>query len=196
MPSLHRIIWNKFHIHDDTIKPLRAWEGSRITLAELFNDLGYKLGAEIGVEQGKYSSVLLDKNPNLKLKCVDPWEPYGRQSVDRENRLYDETIQRLTPYRDRVEIIRKKSIDAVKEVPNGSLDFVYIDALHDFDNVMMDLIHWVPKVRRGGIVSGHDYTITHGFGIVQAVESYTRYHSIGLYYITKDTDSSFFWVQP
>ncbi|NIV98148.1 class I SAM-dependent methyltransferase, partial [Candidatus Saccharibacteria bacterium] len=61
------------------------------------------------------------------------------------------------PYKDNVEFIKKTSMEAVKQFEDYSLDFVYIDAAHDFNNIMLDLIKWVPKVKIGGAVCGHDY---------------------------------------
>jgi len=96
-----------------------------------------------------------------------------------------------------VEIIRKTSIEAVKDVPDGSLDFVYIDALHEFDPVMMDLIEWVPKVRKGGIVAGHDYSnVFYQFGVIEAVRAYTYAHNVYHWYVTDmDHHPSYFWVK-
>ncbi len=87
-------------------------------------------------------------------------------------------------------------MDAVRDFPDKSLDYVYIDGLHDFDNVMMDIIHWTRKVKSGGIVSGHDFAVAHNDGIIQAVEAYTRAHNIQTWYIThEDYPPSFCWVR-
>lgn len=96
-----------------------------------------------------------------------------------------------------VEFIRKGSLEAVKDIPNGSLDFVYIDQLHEFDPVMMDLIQWTPKVRAGGIISGHDYSNAfYQFGVIHAVMAYTYAHNIYHWYVTDiDQHPSFFWVK-
>ena len=97
------------------------------------------------------------------------------------------------------EIIRKTSIDAVKDVPDESLDFVYIDAMHEFDYMMVDIILWTPKVRKGGIVSGHDYTPSTIFcGVIPALDAYTKTHNIDRWYITSESIAdtpSFFWVR-
>ncbi len=97
-----------------------------------------------------------------------------------------------------VEFIRKGSLDAVKDIPDGSLDFVYIDEMHEFDPVMMDLIQWNPKVKRGGIIAGHDYSnVYFQFGVIQAVQAYTYAHNIHNWYVTDlDPHPSFFWVKP
>lgn len=49
------------------------------------------------------------------------------------------------------------SSDAAKFVPDGYADIVYIDACHDYKNVRKDIAMWIPKLRAGGIIAGHDY---------------------------------------
>jgi predicted O-methyltransferase YrrM len=70
------------------------------------------------------------------------------------------------------------SMDAVDDIPDNSLDFVFIDANHAFDYVMLDLIYWTKKVRPGGIVSGDDYFHFKKAGVVEAVDAYTKAHGI------------------
>ena len=85
--------------------------------------------------------------------------------------------------------------DASRYVDDGSLDFVYIDGGHDFDNVMLDLILWSPKVRSGGVVSGHDYYRFRAAGVAPAVDVYTQQHRITQWFLTDERTPSFFWVQ-
>ncbi len=201
--GVDRIIWNKLNIiKKDFPFEFRPMTGdgksTRDTLAEILCDAGYSLGAEIGVEMGRYSEVLCRANPNLKLILVDPWERYNGRSQRKMDWFYEMAMQRLKSYN--VEFRRKRSLDAVKEVPDRSLDFVYIDGLHDFDNVMMDIISWVPKVKIGGIVSGHDYAKLYGFklgsfNVVEAVDLYVQMHRVPNWYLTSDDPPSWFWVK-
>ena len=200
MPNIHKLIWGKFGIKHGDIYPYSGgpWNttGSRVTLAETMAELGFKIGAEIGVEKGHYSRVLCDTIPDLKLYCVDPWMPYGRNSQGREDYLYVKAQQRLAGRN--VEIMKMTSVEAAKQIENGSLDFVYIDALHDFDNVMMDIIAWAPKVKSGGIVSGHDYIILYNCGVMPAVNAYVHAHNISPLYVTAHQPEyiSWFFVKP
>lgn len=57
--------------------------------------------------------------------------------------------------------IRKTSVEAAKDFEDGSLDAVYIDAEHDEENVRADIRAWRPKIKRGGILSGHDFILPH-----------------------------------
>lgn len=136
----------------------------RDDLAVLFSELQFNYGVEVGVERGLYSEVLLKANPNLDLYCVDPWlsdayEP-GVHAVDKEQSKYDERYEecekRLSKYANAT-MIRATSAEALDAFKDESLDFVYIDANHDFPNFIFDIHHWMKKVRPGGIISGHDY---------------------------------------
>ena len=124
---------------------------------------------------------------------IDPWEPYPGRNQDWADRSYAEAVKTLKTVNS--EIIRKRSVDAAKEFENGSLDFVYIDGRHEFDYAMMDLISWVPKIKPGGIISGHDYKHSRKEGVVQAVDAYVQGHAIYPWFITREGLPSFFWVQ-
>ena len=150
---------------------------NRIELAQRFAALGFKKGAEIGVASGYYSQVLLDNIPGLELLCVDSW---GRRKS--RNKCYPEALKILSMYPG-AKIIKGFSMDAVKTVPDGSLDFVYIDADHTYESVKEDIREWAKKVRSGGIVSGHDYYKfkESGLGdVIKAVDEYVQEHTVDL----------------
>ena len=75
-----------------------------------------------------------------------------------ENLSYNAAVERLSPYSD-CTLIRKRSFDALKDFEIGSLDFVYIDGNHMYGYAAMDLMTWVNKVKKGGIIMGHDYSL-------------------------------------
>jgi hypothetical protein len=128
-------------------------------LGGLFAELGFSEGAEIGVYKGIYAEKLFNSIPNLHLNCIDAWQAYSGYNVfntqARAKKLYEEATKRLSKYN--VTIIRKFSMDALDDFEKRSLDFVYIDANHALPWVMDDICWWSRKVRRGGIVAGHDY---------------------------------------
>jgi len=195
--NVNAFLRRRFRVGRGDTLPFKTHRCSRDILAQTFNELGYKTGAEIGVQKGDYSLVLCTSIPGLHLKCVDSWEPYTpRISQGRQDLYLARTAARLAPYD--VEIIKKTSMDAVRDVPDASLDFVYIDAMHEFDYVIMDLVEWSKKVRAGGIVSGHDYSNVHyQYGVIPAVLAYTGAHNIYQWYVTRDdVDPSYFWVKP
>jgi len=194
MPSLERIVWHKLRVKRGDKAPYCGFGATRDALAELFAELGYTLGAEIGVCRGHYSETLCKKNPRLKLLCVDPWAPYALRTEQVQQAHCDEATARLAKYD--VTIIKKASMEAVKDVADGSLDFVYIDADHLFESVILDIIHWSRKVRVGGIVSGHDYCCDYQSGVMAAVDAYVKGTGIQTWYVTiHDHSPSWLWLK-
>ncbi len=160
---------------------------SRDDLATYFNELGFKTGAEIGVLEGDYSKILCMANPESKLYCVDSWGINERRHRDYHIKSHEKAKIKLAPYN--AELIHKFSMDAVKDFVDNSLDFVYIDANHRMQFVKDDITEWTKKVRKGGIVSGHDYR----GNIKIVVDEYTKNNNLDLGITTIETDNALSW---
>ena len=130
---------------------------NRIKLAEYFGELGFKVGAEIGVAKGYYSEVLCQSIPGLKLYCIDSWSAYPTYDHNMKKHENNFTIAKQILLKYHCELIKKFSMDAIKDFEDGSLDFVFIDGNHKYEYVKEDITEWTKKVKIGGIVSGHDY---------------------------------------
>jgi predicted O-methyltransferase YrrM len=173
--------------------PYVGWKPtSREDLVGVFADVGFKEGAEIGVSEGKFSRYMCDHVPGLHLLCVDPWSAYGRISQRICDGRYAEAVKMTGKYN--VQIVRKTSLKAAEDVVDGSLDFVYIDGDHRFDAVMLDIILWAPKVKRDGVVALHDFYPFYQSGVVEAALAYTRAHQVHEYFITKEKEATFCWI--
>lgn len=122
-------------------------------------------GAEIGVKHGQFSEYLLDHWKGRLLYSVDPWREFERgvyQDDDNvaqreQDRNYEITQKRLSRFGARSKILRMTSEEAARLIRDDSLDFVYLDARHDYASVKEDISLWFPKVRPGGVLAGHDY---------------------------------------
>lgn len=160
---------------------------SRMHFPELLNNVGLLgEGAEIGVASGEYSEHILKYWKGQKLFSIDPWMEYPREvyrdnanvSQTRQEEFYQRTVNRLKEYGNRSVMLRKTSAEAVKQFNNGTLDFVYIDARHHYEAVKEDIALWRPKVKRGGILAGHDYVdgmLGEGdFGVKSAVDEFVK----------------------
>lgn len=141
--------------------PIEVPDFGRRQLAEMFADLRFCEGVEVGVLFGEYSEILCLANRHLRLRCVDHWRA---SRCFHDGRLMDqvqfdaweaEARRRLDPFG--AEILKMPSVEAAARIPDRSLDFAYIDADHSFATVAQDLAAWSPKVKIGGIIAGHDY---------------------------------------
>lgn len=166
---------------------------------------------EVGVRTGGYFDFLLQDNVS-EAHGVDIWR--STDSTGQNDNLYDQNTldnqynEVFTKYRhdNRVRLIREFSVNAARFFPDEYFDFIYIDADHTYDAVKEDLRAWYPKVKKGGILSGHDYisaemTMKLGhsvpFGVIEAVSEFKAENNIdennfhiteelyATYYITK-----------
>lgn len=165
---------------------------TRADLAKHFAKRGYKVGAEIGVAEGAFALELCKAIPGLKYYGIDSWPRDGKIKYHIQARY--ELAKKVLALHD-ASLIRETSIDAVNDFENSSLDFVYIDASHRFDDVVNDIIEWTKKVRKGGIVSGHDYQATKGCGVIEAVDAFTHAHSYRINLTTDKSETISWWFE-
>jgi hypothetical protein len=169
---------------------------SRNNLPQFFVDMGYKVGAEIGVFRGEFTKEFC--KTGLKISAIDPWIGYGgagrtEKVQDKQDLNFEQAKKNLAPYSNR-KIIRKTSMDAVKDFKDGSLDFVYIDGDHRFRYIAEDISEWEKKVRSGGVVSGHDYFFTNPKStnvichVGPVVDAFVRVKGIENFYIFGKTN--------
>lgn len=170
-------------------------------LPGLFRDLGFTKGVEIGVEDGVFSRRLCQVIPDLTLYSIDPWISYGyyagqgKYNQERMDKEYARAIEILTPFH--CKIIREFSHIAVEQFDNESLDFVHIDGAHNFFDIYRDIMLWTPKVRPGGILSGHDYFNSQDVArcrVKDAVDQWTHERGIAHWFVIVGSRTpSWFW---
>lgn len=171
------------------LRCLRATWGTRRPVLAMRTDLPHLLdrrgllgcGVEVGVKAGAFSERLLDHWGGRHLVSVDPWasaDPDERYvnldnvAQDVHDGFHAEAIGRLRRFGGRSSVWRMAGRQAASQIPHHTLDFVYLDARHDYESVRDDLEDWYPKLRPGGILAGHDYvdgTFVNGeFGVRSA----------------------------
>lgn len=190
----------RYGVTDGQPSPIRL-DMRRNDLPALCRSLGMTTGAEVGVWKGQYSLVFCEVVPGLQWTCVDPWAPYAAYRDNKNEQAlidaaYAQAVKTLKPYD--VRFLRMSSADAAPLVPDGSLDVVYLDGNHEAAYITQDLDLWIPKVRPGGIIAGHDYRERPDKPFIQvkaAVDAYTLERGIGPWFITaQDRTPSFLWV--
>lgn len=172
---------------------------TRYQLPKLIDQLQLtKFGVEIGVANGSFSATLLSSSIN-KLYSVDSWDANlvrSEWTQPKMDNLYEEAKKKLLPFGERSEIIRDFSVNAAKRFEDKFFDFVYIDASHDYKSVKDDIEAWWPKVKSGGILSGHDYFVRENddkeWGVIIAVDEFIKKNRLQLFLTKKDIFTSWF----
>ena len=165
-PSLYKKVRNYYSMQK-TPRP------STIFMNRYF-DNKLLVGAEIGVDEGKNALSLFEMLNIEKLYLVDVYDNLFP---------YTKAIKRLELYRKNIQFIIKKSIDASRDIKEP-LDFVYIDANHSYIYVYQDIELWYKKVKRNGILCGHD--IYNYKDVFKAVKDYCIMNQIKFYIIKPD----------
>ena len=131
---------------------------------------------EVGVWKGRSASFMaveiINSNKNIKFDCVDTWEgsvEHQNYDIISEKKLFDVFSENIEPVSHIINPIRMKSLEAVNLYDDESLDFVFIDASHEYEDVKNDILAWLPKVKEGGFIGGHDYSSSWD-GVVRAVD--------------------------
>jgi hypothetical protein len=171
-------------------RPVEIPDCSRDDLPEFFLQMGFKVGAEIGVAKGEFSEKFA--KAGLEIYAVDPYLSYDdyldTRGQARADFLYEHTKRVLAPFPN-AKLIRKTSMEAVKDFEDESLDFVYIDGNHQLKYVIEDLVEWTKKVKKGGVVCGHDYIYTSPrtqagiVHVIYALNAYTQAYEINNWYL-------------
>jgi hypothetical protein len=120
--------------------------------------------AEIGVNKAETSKIFRELFPQANLFLIDPWQLtpdylHSATPISRKIKHYDKAFHTVTnQFKDdpRVTILRMTSQEAIAHTP-AAFDLVFIDANHEYMHVKRDILAWLPKVRPGGLLAGHDY---------------------------------------
>ena len=146
---------------------------------------------EIGVRDGRNFKKMIKHDSTLAV-AVDSWiddgilarndKRYAQKELDNQYNELKESLKDK-PF---VKIIRDYSFNAVKQFSDECFDFIYIDADHTFKGCYQDIIDWYPKVKKGGILCGHDYKAVRNirtkegeilklkYGVIEAVDKFTK----------------------
>ena len=119
---------------------------------------------EIGAWKGRSSAYMaveiINSKKDIKFHAVDSWEwseEYGGEPLMQvKDAMYNHFIENIRPVSDVVQVHRGYSHLVASQFEDESLDFVFVDAAHDYDNVVRDIISWLPKIKKTGVLAGHD----------------------------------------
>lgn len=119
---------------------------------------------EVGTWKGRsacYMAVeIINSRKDIQFDCVDTWQPIATEKdipEDLYKELYGTFLDNIALVKEHIKPVQAVSWEGAAFYADGSLDFVFIDAAHDYDSVTRDLKAWYPKIKKGGIFAGHDY---------------------------------------
>jgi FkbM family methyltransferase len=110
--------------------------------------------AEVGSYIGR-STELFALNCE-KIYSIDPYASYS-EIIDEHMNIAESKFLEMAKDYDNITKIKKTSLQAANDFGDRSLDLVYIDGAHDYQNVKNDILAWASKVKINGFICGHDY---------------------------------------
>jgi len=155
------------------------------------------------VQRGIFAETTLRAWPSCKKyilvdiwRSQDNYKDVANVADDEQEKIYQEAMKRLEPFKHVIDVKRMTTVEAGKTVPDNSLDYIYVDARHDYCGAFEDMLAWWPKLKPGGILAGHDYHYakevndqdwsvcsngsTHPGAVRGAVEDFSKQHGLAL----------------
>lgn len=151
-----------------------------------------QVGAEIGVAEGGFSTLILERAHPQKLILIDAWAMAGHPQYGEQGLVKVQTKFQREIDEGRVEIRQGWSDVVLNSLEDNSLDWIYIDAAHDYESVKKDLAVAYHKVKNDGIVLGHDYhrwgRYGQRFGVLEAVNEFCVTYNLPLCALSIEND--------
>jgi hypothetical protein len=126
--------------------------------------------AEVGVAVGVNAALMFQAFDRTFIYLIDDCASLPNGPTD--------LLKITEPFKERRRFIQKHSVQAAKDFKDEFFDYVYIDAAHDYNNVLADLNAWYPKVKYGGMLAGHDWWLE---DVRKAVLEFMKEHPQRLY---------------
>ncbi len=144
---------------------------------------------ELGVDEGSFSSAILERIRPRILHLVDPWDSsrYGDAKYNAVLKRFESEIEV-----GRVQIHRTDSFRGLESMEDHSLDCMYIDTTHDHETTTRELELGRRKVKvEGGMIAGHDYTqgnvfVGVAYGVVNPVNEFCKQNDWEFVYLTHE----------
>lgn len=143
------------------------------------------IAAEVGVERGFNAAEMVQQMNINKLYVIDDYLPYtdylgGFCPPEIQDEVYKTMFKNLSPHLDKIVFITKSSVFASTLFVDEFFDFIYIDGNHNYDSVIEDMQAWFPKVKKGGVLGGHDFdtrNVTRQ-DVAEAVKDFSKDNSL------------------
>jgi len=136
---------------------------------------------------------IANSNKNIDFYCVDLWSGVVSYSINKniksDDIVYTEFTNNISAVSNYIKPLRMSSLEAAASFEDNTIDFIFIDASHDYENVKADLAAWYPKLKITGVIGGHDYAGR--IGVVKAVDEFVLEYKLNLQVV-----SNWWYVEP
>jgi len=166
-------------------------------IPKLIEHMSSPIGIEIGTDDAHTTRYLLSVRPDLTLHGVDPYLAYtdwNGSTCTQEDRdaTFNRFLSVVGPFGNRYIHHRKTSNEAVNDFADNSMDFIFIDGLHEYNQVSNDLRNYYPKLKSGGLFCGHDFSVIfHAVG--KPVMEFANIMNVGVKTTEQDV---WYWYKP
>lgn len=142
------------------------------------------VGVQIGSYRGESTELFIKSGVFKRLYCIDPWEnEYDSKDISSNEQisLAEQDFDNKFKGNEIVKKIRMASQSAVSMFEDETIDFIYIDACHQYNSVKRDITNYYSKVKIGGIIAGHDYGYPAYPGVKKAVDEFFKEPPLKIY---------------
>jgi hypothetical protein len=151
----------------------------------IVNENKFSKVAEVGIGYGFHAKSILDNTHVSMLYLIDPMQPYENDGFSTDvigyggfENLVTNIKTHLSEHSSRYNWFRQPSISITEsQIPDESLDAVFIDADHSYEAVSKDIPFWFKKLRKGGWLLGDDYASCHP-GTAKAVDEFAKLNNL------------------
>lgn len=118
-----------------------------------------EVGTWLGRSAAYMAVEIANSGKKIKFDCIDNWQGAGLEEHEPviNKTVYQTFLKNIEPVKDFITPVTGNSVEICNLYADNSLDFIFLDASHDYDNVIQDIKAWYPKLKKGGIIAGHDY---------------------------------------
>jgi hypothetical protein len=180
-------------VYDDVLKDfdkpkiwenISGWFNFHNFYTNMVGKFDHAIFVEVGCWEGKSTTFMAEKikgsGKDIKFYAVDIWEDYIQEGMLWKANM-DLFINNIEPVKEYINILKGDSTEAVKHFEDGTVDFVFIDGNHQYEFIKSDIEQWLPKMKKGGVLAGHD---TQFEGVTRAInELLTGYTTISNYWM-------------
>lgn len=165
-------------------------------LPKLLGRFKKPVGIEIGLSAGHTTKHLFENVEGLTLHGIDPYPEYvdwnGHElTPDKQGGTFKEFLDNTAKFQDHITHFRMLSDEVAPNLLDESYDFIFIDGLHTYEQVLKDCENFYPKIKDGGLFAGHDYHVIEG--VKRAVDEFAA--TVGATILHTENDV-WYWFKP